>query len=386
MSMSPRIFPHCIALAASFAVASLHAQPAAPGPRHFKDTPVNFRAPAGVRLVADVNYRDGDPVWRLDLAVPTVPADGPRPVIINIHGGGWSAGDKNGGRGTICRWAQRGYIGVSVRYRLLGEAPFPACIEDVKCAVRWLRAHAADYGIDPDRIGVFGHSAGAHLAAMLGACPASAGFDTGPWPEQSSRVAAVCALATPTDLTGRELNRFHLASPEENLAAARRCSPLTYASTEAPPFLLIHGNQDGTVPVDQAQLFAAALRSAGAANVTLLLLDALGHDPLITHEAILRPAIDAFFDTTIGPHAGTLTRQLTLGSQWQRERMRPGGFDFRTVEKFDRDADGHLTPTEWPASDEMFHRIDRGQNNAIEPAEMEAWRGGRNRAPRPGRE
>ncbi|MBM3852458.1 MAG: hypothetical protein FJ399_04810 [Verrucomicrobia bacterium] len=336
-----------------------------------------------MKLIVDVPYREGSPVWRVDIALPEASAGQPRAVILNVHGGGWSAGDKNGGRSSICYWAQRGYVGVSVRYRLLGEAPFPACIEDVKCAVRWLRAHASDYNIDPNRVGAFGHSAGAHLVAMLGVCPKGAGFDAGPWPEPSSLVNAACAVATPTDLAGsREVNRFPGATEDERRTLARRCSPLTYVNAEAPPFLLIHGVTDGTVPVEHGRDFAAALRAAGAKNVNLFLLDAMGHDPLPTHEAILRPLIDAFFYTTIGARAGVLAFQSDLARRWQLERASEQGFGFERVSAFDLNHDGKLSRDEWPGTDEMFARIDRGQNNVIEPAEMDAWRG---RSPRPGR-
>lgn len=346
------------------------------------DEPVEFPVPATVKLHADLQYREGSPAWRLDLAVPAAPSAKPLPVIINVHGGGWSAGDKNGGRHSIVHWAQRGYAGVTVRYRLLGEAPFPACIEDVKCAVRWLRAHAKEYNLDPRHIGAFGHSAGAHLVAMLGLCPDDAGFDLGPWAGQSSVVNAVCSIATPTDLAnGRELRRFPGATEEERLALARKCSPLTYASAGAPPFLLIHGTIDRTVPINEAQTLAGALREKGAGQVNLVILDGLGHDPMLTHEIILRPLADAFFDSTIGSQAGALDTQTRLARRFQTERNSPEGFGFNQVAVFDRNRDSRITRDEWPGSEEMLARIDRGRNFAIEPEEMTGGRTSRPPAP-----
>lgn len=157
-----------------------------------------FRSPEGVELLTDIPYREGSQMWLVDIAIPT-DAKGTLPTIVTVHGGGWRVGDKNGQRGLIIRMAQNGFVGVAIRYRLTDEAPFPACLEDVKCAVRWLRANAETYHVDPNRIGAMGHSAGAHLAAMLGLVPKEAGFDAGAYQEQSSMVNAVCAISTPTD-------------------------------------------------------------------------------------------------------------------------------------------------------------------------------------------
>ncbi|MCH8859223.1 MAG: alpha/beta hydrolase, partial [Proteobacteria bacterium] len=133
-------------------------------------------APNGVTVVPDIAYREGNEAWKLDLAMPTERGAAPRPAIIYIHGGGWTKGDKRGaGIGTVLGYAAKGFVSVSVNYRL--DQDKKACVEDVKCATRWLRAHAEEYNIDPDRIGAAGNSAGAHLALMLAVCPASAGLE-----------------------------------------------------------------------------------------------------------------------------------------------------------------------------------------------------------------
>ena len=345
--------------------------------RQFSDAPARFTPPPGVRFHADVPYRDGSPIWRVDIAIPNTPGDTPLPALVNVHGGGWSAGDKDGGRNLICHWAQRGYVGVTIRYRLLSEGPFPACIEDVKCAVRFLRAHANDYGIDPNRIGAYGHSAGAHLVAMLGVCPPSAGLDNGPWQGHSSLVNAVAGIATPTDFVSstRESRRFNAGTEEERRELAKKCSPITYVSADAPPFLLIHGTTDGTVPPDQATRFAAALREAGAKQVNLFLYDGRGHDPIPTHEAILRPMIDAFFDTTVGPRAGALQASDEIGTKWRLSRQ-PGAkeFGFDEIKRFDGNGDGRVDRKEWPSSDELFSRLDHDESGAIEPKDLIGWR------------
>ncbi|MEK6238084.1 MAG: alpha/beta hydrolase fold domain-containing protein [Planctomycetales bacterium] len=111
--------------------------------------------PDNVKLTVDVAYRQGNDKWRLDLATPKESSDTPRPVIVFVHGGGWRGGDKGSGlwRSLPLKYAERGYVCASVNYRLTGEAPFPACVEDVKCAVRWLRANAEKHNLEPQRIG-----------------------------------------------------------------------------------------------------------------------------------------------------------------------------------------------------------------------------------------
>jgi acetyl esterase/lipase len=148
-----------------------------------------------------------------------------------------------------------GYLVVSINYRLYPAAQFPAMIQDVKCAVRFLRANAVQYNLDPNRIGAVGVSAGGHLAALLGTTDASAGWDVGEYLDQSSRVQAVIAMAGVMDLS----RNF----PNADIEAMRRvgfgefnmveASPISHVSPDAPPFLLIHGDRDEVVPVEQSQ-------------------------------------------------------------------------------------------------------------------------------------
>jgi acetyl esterase/lipase len=185
-------------------------------------------------------------------------------------------------------YALKGYVTISVDYRFLGEAPLPACIEDVKCAVRWLRAHADRYHVDPDRIGVYGHSAGAHLALMLGLCGPSAGMEgDGGWNEYSSRVSAVAGGSTPTVLPDR-------------FGDSKKYSPVTYVSSDAPPILLIHGTADDIVPVASADAFVDKLKAAGATDVTYLRIEGGNHG--VAYEYYLdktTSAMDRFFERTL---------------------------------------------------------------------------------------
>ena len=132
-----------------------------------------FAVPENVSLETDIAYRDGNDKWKLDLAKPNDASATLRPGLVIIHGGGWRGGDKGGGvwRALPLQYASNGYVCVSINYRLTDEGTVLDCIADCKCAVRWLRANAAKYHVDPDRIGAFGNSAGAHLVAILGLSP-----------------------------------------------------------------------------------------------------------------------------------------------------------------------------------------------------------------------
>ena len=164
-------------------------------------------------------------------------------------------GDKSEARMFASMMTAHGYLVVSINYRLYPAAQFPAMIQDVKCAVRSLRANAVQYNLDPNRIGAFGVSAGGHLAALLGTTDASVGWDVGEYLDQSSRVQAIIAMAGVMDLS----RNF----PNTDIEAMRRvgfgefnmveASPISHVTPDAPPFLLIHGDRDEVVPVEQSQ-------------------------------------------------------------------------------------------------------------------------------------
>jgi hypothetical protein len=189
--------------------------------------------PAGVKVIPDIAYREGNEAWKLDLAMPKERGDAPRPVIIYIHGGGWTKGDKRGkGIGAVLGYAAKGFVSMSVNYRL--DVDKKACVEDVKCAVRWLRAHAKKYNVDPNRIGAAGNSAGGHLALMLAVCPASAGLEgDGPYQEYSSMVQSAHCSSTPI-MPGFRGSRGKGADPD-----VRKIQPMTYISADVPPLYFI---------------------------------------------------------------------------------------------------------------------------------------------------
>jgi acetyl esterase/lipase len=163
-------------------------------------------APPDVQFTRDLVYgHGGEEELKLDLARPANPNAKRLPCVVFIHGGAWSAGQRGAHDEDIRRMAGLGYVAATVDYRLAPTHRFPAQVQDVKCAVRYLRAHAEQYGLDPDRIAAWGVSAGAHLALMLGVTQKSDGLEgDGGWPEQSSAVQAVVAFYPRTDLTAAD--------------------------------------------------------------------------------------------------------------------------------------------------------------------------------------
>ncbi len=228
----------------------------------------------GVRVERDLVYgKGGDTDLKLDLAMPSE-GEGPFPALVCIHGGGWIGGSRQDLEKTIEGLAGRGYVAVTVTYRLAPAARFPAQIEDCKAAVRWLRAHAREYHVNPDRVGALGFSAGAHLACLLGLTDPRDGLEgTGGSPGQSSRVQAVVSFFGPTDLTTRDwsddveksiLLPFLGARIEDRPDLYKKVSPITYVRRGDPPFLFFHGTEDKLVGVRHSRLLAEKLKEVGA--------------------------------------------------------------------------------------------------------------------------
>ena len=227
-----------------------------------------------VSVTRDVEFgRVGDHSLRLDLYQPE--SDVQRaPGLIFIHGGGWSGGNKNMYGYYGGTFAEKGYVLASIEYRLSGEAPFPAALEDCKCAVRWMRANADELGVDPDRIAVAGGSAGGHLALLVAYTPDVPEFEgAGGHEGVSSAVRCVVNLYGPTDLTTDFIRsnavargvvgQFLGASIDENPVLYQQASPITHINAEDPPTLILHGTIDDIVPIHQGDLLANELEEAG---------------------------------------------------------------------------------------------------------------------------
>lgn len=278
------------------------------------DEDIRSRVPEGVRAVLNINYRSGadddaQKDWQLDLFHPTAATKTARPAILFVHGGGWSKGDKRNPKfiGPAIDYAAMGYVTVSVNYRLTRE--ILPCVEDVKNAVRWLRANADKYHLDVNRIGAYGNSAGAHLVTLLAVSPNVKELEgDGPWREQASSLQAVAASATPT------LPRYGTGSDKVKELVA----PITHVSSKAPPMLLFHDTSDSTVPVANSDRFVAALKEAGASDVTYKrYTNQSGHAVFTANIAETGPLMKAFFQRTLMDDSRTwaadteLARELT---------------------------------------------------------------------------
>jgi acetyl esterase/lipase len=262
---------------------------------------------AEIRFERDVVYGKADRVeLRLNLAAPGK-GGGPFPAVVCIHGGGWFQGHRQDMDPVTELLARRGYVAATVGYRL-APARFPAQVEDCKAAVRWLRANAAKYRINPDRIGAIGPSAGGHLACLLGVTREKDGLEgTGGNPGQSSRVQAVVSFFGRTNFTKKawpkELEETIFvplvgASFDDRPDLYRKVSPVEYVSREAPPFLLFHGAEDKLVPPRDSIDMAERLRAAGV-PARAVIVDGEGHgsgDWVEKWAKSVEQAV-AFFDT-----------------------------------------------------------------------------------------
>ena len=222
--------------------------------------------PDSVSVTRDVVY--GEPEGHRLLLDVYAPRDGASrgAGVIFIHGGAWERHGHDYFAAWAAHFAARGYVCASIDYRISSEAPFPAALEDTKCAVRWMRANAASLGIVPERIAVIGQSAGAHLALLAALTGDNAELEgSGGHPEVSSRVCAVVDLYGPTDLTVPLETKEDAV--QDFLGASRRsapelyaeASPLTHVTADDPPALIIHGDVDVIVPIEQSDRLAAAL-------------------------------------------------------------------------------------------------------------------------------
>jgi len=259
----------------------------------------NALTPSDVEVMRDIEYgKGGDTPLMLDIVRPKTQPRDPMPVVVFIHGGGWQKGDKQSALGRLIPLVQKGYFGATINYRLTDIAPFPAQIEDCKCAIRWVRAHAKEYNLDADHIGVWGGSAGGHLVALLGTSGGAKSLEgKGGWQDQSSKVQAVADYFGPTDfaywleeakkkgITMEQLEAQHAGGAitkllggkfSEKMDVAKQASPVTYIDKNDTPIFIGHGEKDQLVPLSQSQVFYDALTKAGV-QATLHVVKGAGH-------------------------------------------------------------------------------------------------------------
>ncbi|MGC4111446.1 MAG: alpha/beta fold hydrolase [Nocardioides sp.] len=352
------------------------------------------RVPEGTKAFVDVSYvTNGHAKQKLDLYVPEN-ATAPTPVVIWIHGGGWAAGDKSEGCPPLnSGFTKRGYAAVSLNYRLSGDAIYPAQIEDCKAALRWLRAHAKEYNLDPTRFGVWGASAGGHLVALLGAAGNTREFDVGENLDQSSAVQAVSDFYGPTDIlqmdahavAGARLIHNARQSPESRLVGgplqekpycdlAARVNPIPFLSKNAPPYLIVHGSVDPLVPHHQSELLYAALTKLGI-PVRFHTINGAEHGRGFGGKEIGQMAADFFDYRLLGKEnaAAKWAVDMTSESEAVWEPARPGAQDAnrrgpgweQIQEREDANHDGKVTRDEFKGPPQMWETLDRNHDGVL---------------------
>ena len=259
--------------------------------------------PEGVTFTRDVEFSNPDGQHlQVNLAQPK--GDGPFPAVVCIHGGGFRAGKRESYDKLCLTLAQRGYVAMTVTYRLAPAYPFPAAVIDCKTAVRWLRANAAKYRVDPQRLGVTGGSAGGHLVQFLGVTAGVREFEGDEYREMSSAVSCVVNYYGPSDLS-----RSYGASVDAaevlplffggDLSTKRRehivGSPLYWATPQAAPTLIVHGTKDDHVAYEQATWMVDRLKAC-IVEVELLTLEGAGHGFKGADAEKAEAAMLAFFD------------------------------------------------------------------------------------------
>lgn len=314
-------------------------------------------SPDDVTVLRDVVFgTGGGRDLKMHIVLPKDKSDIPMPAYVWVHGGGWQGGTKEGGVRQVLPLVREGFVGATIEYRLTGEAPFPAQIEDCKCAIRYLRSHAKQYNLDPGRIAVGGSSAGGHLVALLGTSGDVKELEgTGGWADQSSEVQAVVDLYGPTDFkafvttVGYEGHNKD-GSPESKLlgggevlsneAGIKRVNPITYVDRADPPFLIVHGTDDRTVPLNQSEAIHEALKSVDVESA-LHVINGAGHGGPEFAQPDIRNLQRAFLIKTLLPTSFRfrhhfVDRDLPGGSWGQTALVdidRDGDLDFITGQK-----------------------------------------------------
>ncbi len=351
--------------------------------------------PPGVKAHRDLAYvENGHERQKLDLYLPEK-SDGPVPLVIWIHGGGWAAGSKDQCPPLRQDFVAHGYAVASIGYRLSQHAIFPAQIQDCKAGIRWLRAHAKDYGLDPDRFGVWGSSAGGHLVALVGTSGDVKDFDVGANLDVSSRVQAVCDFFGPTDfqrfVTTPGFESHAVAgSPESRLLGgvvaeqkkqADSANPITYVDKNDPPFLIMHGDKDTTVPINQSEGLFEALKKAGV-SAHFHTIQGAGHGIGFAGKNI-DDMVRGFFDARL-KQKSTEVETLATSSAASAvgpagpQRLIASGAGRRVIPwdavlgRDDKNQDGKVSKEEFSGPAQLFERLDANHDGFLTKDEHEA--------------
>lgn len=259
--------------------------------------PQTFEASKLGTIERDVTYCTMDGfALKMDIYYP-VTKEQQWPMIMYVHSGGWTSGTKNVGLINRHAFQEAGFLLVSVEYRLAPDYKFPAMIEDVKCAVRFLRAHADEYNIDPERFGVIGLSAGGNLASLLGVTDQTAGFEVGEYLQYSSRVQAVVDVCGIADLTPPFTKTLFFDRKEvfgtfdDRDPIFAKASPVRYVTPDDPPFLIFHGEFDTTVPPKQSVRLFNHLKAEGV-EAELIMVKNADHSFVSVNKDPISPSLE----------------------------------------------------------------------------------------------
>jgi acetyl esterase/lipase len=303
-----------VAVVLGFAGAGVFAQSGGPAPQAVaqpaaQTPPLKIQIPEGVRQVENIAYvPGGHAMQKLDLYLPKDPPAGGKllPLVVWVHSGNWKGGDKE--NCPAMTWAMRGFAVASVNYRLSPEVSVEEMVKDVKAAVRFLRAESKTYGLDGDRVGLWGTSAGGHLAALAAVTAGEKSFEPA---SGETRVQACAVWFGHMDLTKFTSESKGIADIDAMLAGpsgsiperepvAKRASPLSYVSKDDPAFVFFHGETNDQVPKEQTEVMASALKSAGV-DATAYLVPKQGHGfrPKAEHEKYVTMT-EAWFAEKLG--------------------------------------------------------------------------------------
>jgi acetyl esterase/lipase len=236
----------------------------------------------GIRFQEDVIYgRVEGSALLADVAQPA--GEGPFPAIISLHGGRWVGGHRRDTSSIKPReWAQLGFFAMTIDYRLARATPAPACYQDMLCAIRYVRAHAAQYKVDPNRIFLIGQSAGGQMASLLATLGEGPWKKAGGWNEESHDVRGVISVCAPYELATLDWGKLWTPIGGDADAARKEASPLLHVQATSKPLLILHSDDDKSVPIRQAVDMAEALKKAGARHKFLHYTDK-GHMQIVDY-------------------------------------------------------------------------------------------------------